>query len=112
MQYESELEENVVTVLGRIYSRVQWRKMGSRSAYDIYEHRLEYARHEPDLPSLIQKLCDRLSIQAPSNADGLDDFLHALNYCRQHEKEALQMIRTRGKLLTLLAAKWSKEMRA
>jgi len=105
------LEENLTIILGTIYGRVSWKKMGSRSAYDIFEHRLEYARYEQSIPEFIQKICDKLSIQAPSYSASMSDFLDAVKYCRKWEKQALHMLRTRGKLLTLLASQHNKKVR-
>ena len=110
MYNDELLERHVVNVLGHIYRKVNWRKMGSRSSYDIFEHRIEYSKYEIDLPKVVQKLCDKLSIQAPVYADGVQDWLESMEYCRRHEKESLNLIRTQGKLLTLLAAERSKEI--
>lgn len=109
---EMELEQHWTEILGRIYRKVKWSKMGSRSSYDIFEHRIEYSKHEISIPEVIQRLCNKLSIQAPAYGKDLAVFLDSLEYLRKHEKDALHMVRTRGKLLTLLAAKKSKELKS
>lgn len=104
---ESETERKVVEVLAYIYRAVDWKRMHtSKISYDIFEHRLEFARHEKTMPELIQKLCNKLSLQAPPLP--LDD----VEYLRNHESEALSMIRKIGKLLTLKAAKRAKQLYA
>ena len=113
MQYDDEyrLEGDVVTILACIYSKVKWASMGSRSSYDIFEHRIEYARHEQSIPEFIQRLCNKLNIQAPTYGKYERDFLDAVERCRGTEEQTLHMIRTRGKLLTLLAATRSRVMK-
>lgn len=103
-------EDHVVNILGHIFRKVQWGKMGRRSPYDIFEHRLEYAKYEIGIPEFIQKICDKLSIQAPVYGDSMNDFLQSVEYCRANETNTFKIIRSRGKLLTLLAAKRSKEI--
>ena len=99
MQYDDEyrLEGDVVTILACIYSKVKWASMGSRSSYDIFEHRIEYARHEQSIPEFIQRLCNKLNIQAPTYGKYERDFLDAVERCRGTEEQTLHMIRTRGK---------------
>ena len=84
MQYDDEyrLEGDVVTILACIYSKVKWASMGSRSSYDIFEHRIEYARHEQSIPEFIQRLCNKLNIQAPTYGKYERDFLDAVERCR------------------------------
>jgi len=102
---QSEIEEKTVNVLAYIYKATNWKRMHtSKISYDIFEHRLEFARHEKTIPELIQKLCNKLSLQAPPLP--LDD----VEYLRDHELEALTIIRKMGKLLTLKAAKRAKEI--
>lgn len=103
---EKQLEEAWVEVLAYIYKAVDWKKIArNRSAYDVFEHRLEFSRYQPDVPSVIQKLCNTLSLQAPPLP------LHVIEFLRQHEKEALRVLRKMPKLLTLKAAKRAKELK-
>ena len=111
MKYTDEelLEQDLVTILGSIYRKVNWRKMGSgKSTWDIYDHRMQFAANEPTLPQFIENICNHLSLQAPVFSEQSERFLESLKRCRQVEKEALYMIKTRTKLLTLLAAKFAK----
>jgi len=103
---EKQLEEAWVEVLAYIYKAVDWKKIArNRSVYDVFEHRLEFSRYQPDVPSVIQKLCNTLSLQAPPLP------LNVIEFLRQHEKEALRVLRKMPKLLTLKAAKRAKELK-
>ena len=109
---EAAVEEAWVDVLAAIYGKVKWHKIRARSTYDVFEHRIEYSRHERGVPEIVQKLCDKLSIQAPVYAVRRDLFLSRVRELRDHETVALRLIRTRGKMLTLLAAQRAQEMKA
>ena len=106
MELSKEIEENWIEILAYIYKAVNWKKVArSKSAYDIFEHRLEFARYEADIPSLIQKLCNSLSLQAPPLP------LESIEFLRANEKEAMILLRKMPKLLTLKAAKRAKELK-
>ena len=103
---ERKIEEAWVEVLAYVYKAVDWRKVArGRSAYDIFEHRLEFSKYEPDVPSIIQKLCNSLSLQAPPLP------LDEIEFLRQHEKLALKILRKMPKLLTLKAAERAKQLK-
>ena len=106
MELNKEIEENWIEVLAHIYKAVNWKKVArSKNAYDIFEHRLEFARYEPDVPSLIQKLCNTLSLQAPPLP------LDRVEFLREHEMDAMKLLRKMPKLLTLKSAKRAKELK-
>ena len=106
MPSEREIESAWVEVLAHIYKSVKWKKVAKgRSAYDVFEHRLCFARYEKDIPSVIQRLCNTLSLQAPPLP------LDKVEFLRQNEKDAMKLLRKMPKLLTLLAAKRSKEVK-
>ena len=103
----NEIEQAWVEVLAHIYKAVDWKKVAKgRSAYDIFEHRLEFSKYERDVPSVIQRLCNSLSLQAPPLPLDRVDFL------RQHEEEAMKVLRRMPKLLTLYAAQRAKELKS
>jgi hypothetical protein len=106
VELEKELEDTWTELLAHIYKAVNWKQIArSKSAYDIFEHRLEFARYERDIPSVIQKLCNTLSLQAPPLP------LDTIEFLRDNEKQALSLMRRMPKLLTLKAAKRAKEIR-
>jgi len=101
-----EVEEAWVEVLAHIYRAVDWRKVArSRSPYDIFEHRLSFARYERSVPDVIQRLCNTLSLQAPPLP------LDKVEFLRQNEVVAMDVLRRWTKLLTLKAAQRAREMR-
>ena len=98
-ELEEKVEEAWVVVLAHIYGAVNWRKIArNRSSYDIFEHRLSFARYEPSVPDIIQKLCNTLSLQAPSLP------LDRIEFLRKNSDIALEIVRRWTKLLTLKAA--------
>lgn len=110
MQYDEKLDDKIesawVELLAYIYKAVNWKQIArSKTAYDIFEHRLEFARYERDIPSVIQKLCNTLSLQAPPLP------LETIEFLRENEKHALALMRRMPKLLTLKAAKRAKELK-
>jgi len=106
MQSSNQIERVWVEVLAHVYKAVNWRQVcRNRSAYDVFEHRLEFSKYEPDIPSVLQRLCNSLSLQAPPLP--LDD----IEFLRENEKEALKVLRKWTKLLVLKAAKRAKEIK-
>lgn len=100
----SEVEDAWVEVLKSIYMAVDWWKVArNHRSEDIFQHRVRFASVEPDIPSVIEKLCNSLSLQAPRMPADRIDFL------RQHEKEALKVLRKRTRLLTLYASVKARE---
>jgi len=114
MKYTDEklLEDDLVTILGSIYRKVQWQKMGSKNPWDIFNHRIQFSANEATIPQMIERLCNHLSLQAPVYSEQSEQFVEAVDRCRQVEKEAMHMVRTRTKLLTLLAARYAKVVKA
>jgi hypothetical protein len=102
---EKEIEKNWVSILGHIYHAVNWKKVArNRISYDIFEHRLSFSRYEKDIPSLLNKLCSLLSLQAPKIP------LLSVEFLRENEELALKVVRKMPKLLTLEAAEESKKI--
>ena len=102
---ESVVEEKLVNVLGHIYSQVKWRKMRKRKPLDVFEHRLEYAKYEQDIPCVVQRLANTLGLQ------GVNAPLEDLEYLRRCEPIALDILRRWTKLLALKASIRAKEIR-
>ena len=100
-----ELYDEVAEVLALAYKRVNWRKMGSRSAYDVFQHRLKTSSSQSSVTKFIDKLCKGLSLQSIS-ADPSD-----IEYLEDHKDDVLRMIREESVYLTLLSAKKAKEMK-
>ena len=101
---ESTVEEKLVNVLGHIYSQVKWRRMKRRKPLDVFEHRLEYAKYEQDIPSVIQRLSNTLGLQ------GVSVPLEDVEYLRKCETLALDLLRRWTKLLALKASIRAKEI--
>lgn len=101
-EIEPQLEEALAAVLGAVFKAVDWKKMrGRRSRLDIFEHRLSYAKYEPTVEQMYQRLCNALSLQAPEIS------LERMEFLREHDEEAMELVRRMDKLLTLEAAKWA-----
>ncbi len=62
---ESTIEELWVVVLARVWNQVKWKKMKGRRYLDVFEHRLEYAKYEPDVASALQRLAKRKACKKP-----------------------------------------------
>jgi hypothetical protein len=97
------VEEKLVNVLAHVWNHVSWRRIRGRRYIDVFEHRLEYAKYEPDIPSVLQRLGNSLSIQGLNLP--VEDFL------RKCEGEALDMLRRWAKLLALKASVKARELR-
>ena len=65
---------------------------------DWLEHRLEFSKTEPTIPRVIQRFANKLSLQAP------DLPLSDIDFLREHEDEALDILRDNCKLLVLYSA--------
>jgi hypothetical protein len=102
---ESIIEEKLVNVLSHIYSQVRWWKMKKRKPLDIFEHRLEYAKYEQDIPGVVQRLANTLGLQ------GVCVPLEDLEHLRRCESVALDILRRWTKLLALKASIRAKEVR-
>lgn len=102
----NELYERVADMLARAYRRVQWHKMGARSAYDIFAHRVKVAGNMNSITRFLEKLCHGLHLQSISIDPQKIEFLE------ENRDEVLRMIREETVYLVLLAAKKSKDMKA
>ncbi len=100
-----ELEEAWVEVLAHVYSQVRWSRVRGRRHLDIFEHRLEYAKYEPDVPSALQRLANSLSLQ------GINVPLDRVELLRAREEEAMEVLRRWTKLLALKAQVKAKELK-
>jgi hypothetical protein len=103
---ESAVEERLVNVLAHIWNQVRWRRIRGRRPLDVFEHRLEYAKYEPDIASALQRLANTLSIQ------GVSAPLEDVEFLRQCNEEAMDVLRKWTKLLALKASVKAKELRA
>jgi predicted component of type VI protein secretion system len=101
---EGIVEEKLVNVLGHIYSQVKWRRMRRHRPLDVFEHRLEYAKYEQDIPSVIQRLSNTLGLQ------GVSVPLEDLEHLRRCEQQALDILRRWTKMLALKASIRAKEI--
>jgi hypothetical protein len=100
------VEEKLVNVLAHIWNHVNWRRIRGRRYLDVFEHRLEYAKYEPDIPSMLQRLGNSLSIQ------GLILPVEDVELLRKCEDVALDMLRRWTKLFVLKAYVKAKELRS
>jgi hypothetical protein len=99
------VEERWVNVLAHVWNQVRWSRIRGRRPLDVFEHRLEYAKYEPDVPSVLQRLGNSLSIQ------GLSVPVEDVEFLRQHEGLAMEVLRRWTKLLALKASARAKELR-
>jgi hypothetical protein len=99
------VEEAWVEVLAHVYAQVKWFKVRGRSHLDVFEHRLEYAKYEPDVPSALQRLANSLSLQ------GINVPLDKVEFLRSREVEAMEVLRRWTKLLALKAQMRAKELK-
>ena len=102
---ESIIEEKLAVILGHIYSQVKWRRMRGRRPLDVFEHRLEYAKYEQDIPGVVQRLANTLGLQ------GVNMPVEDLEALRRCEDVALDLLRRWTKLLALKASIKAKEIR-
>jgi len=100
-----EVEETWVEVLAHVYAQVRWHRIKGRRHLDVFEHRLEYAKYEPDVPSAIQRLANTLSLQ------GVNVPLDRVELLRAREGEAMEVLRRWTKLLALKAQIRAKELK-
>ena len=103
---QSEVEKAWIEVLAHIYRAVNWRKVArGHFAYDIFEHRVEFSKIQPDVPSVLQKLCNTLGLQAmPAPMD-------KVRFLREHEREAMKLLRKWPKYLAMEAIDRAKQIR-
>ena len=92
-------------MLAHVWNSVKWRRIRGRRPLDVFEHRLEWAKHEPDVPSVLQRLASSLSVQ------GLQVPVEDVEFLRESEELALEVLRRWTKLLALKASIKAKELR-
>jgi len=102
---EGVVEELWVVVLARVWNQVKWWRIRGRRHLDVFEHRLEYAKYEPDVASAIQRLANALGIQ------GVDAPLDAIERLRGCNDVAMDVLRKWTKLLALKASIRAREER-
>jgi len=102
---EGVIEELWVVVLAHVWNQVKWWRIRGRRHLDVFEHRLEYAKYEPDVASVLQKLANTLSLQ------GVDAPLDAIEGLRRCNDVAMDVLRKWTKLLALKASIRAKEER-
>jgi hypothetical protein len=102
---ESAVEELWVDVLAHIWNQVKWRRIRGRKPLDVFEHRLEYAKYEPDVVSALQRLANALSIQ------GINAPIEDIERLRRCNEVAMDVLRKWTKLLALKASVKAKELR-
>jgi len=100
-----EVEDAWVEVLAHVYAQVRWHRVRGRRHLDVFEHRLEYAKYEPDVPSALQRLANTLSLQ------GVNVPLDRVELLRSREEEAMEVLRRWTKLLALKAQMRAKELK-
>jgi len=100
-----EVEDAWVEVLAHVYAQVRWHRIRGRRHLDVFEHRLEYAKYEPDVPSALQRLANTLSLQ------GVNVPLDKVELLRTREEEAMEVLRRWTKLLALKAQMKAKELK-
>jgi len=101
----NELYEKVANILALVYVRANWKRMGKRSSYDVFQHRLKTSSSQQTVTKFIDKLCKGLSLQSIS-ADPRD-----VEDLEKRREEVLRMLREESVYLTLLAAKKAKELK-
>ncbi|MGC9106620.1 MAG: hypothetical protein ACP5IE_00295 [Infirmifilum sp.] len=100
------MEEAWVEVLAYVWNAVKWRRIRGRKYLDVFEHRVEYAKYEPDPASFLQRLANALSIQ------GVDAPVEKLEALRGCGDLAMRVIRKWTKVIVLKASIRAKELRA
>ncbi len=106
MELSKEIEEKLVYILAKAYMRVNWKKMGKRSAYDVFQHRLKVASYRGNnIKTFLEKLCHGLSLQSVS----VDPCI--IEELENSRDDVMNALRTESVYLTLRAAEQSKKLR-
>jgi hypothetical protein len=79
--------------------------MRGRRPLDVFEHRLEFSKYEPDVPAVLQRLGNSLGLQ------GLSVPVEDVEFLRRREEEAMEVLRRWTKLLALKASVKAREIR-
>ena len=99
------VEERWVSVLAHVYAAVRWSRIRGRRSLDVFEHRLEFSKYEPDVPAVLQRLGNSLGLQ------GLSVPVEDVEFLRQHEEVAMEVLRRWTKLLALKASAKAREVK-
>jgi hypothetical protein len=99
------VEERWVSVLAHVYAAVRWSRIRGRRPLDVFEHRLEFSKYEPDVPAVLQRLGNSLGLQ------GLSVPVEDVEFLRRHEEVAMDVLRRWTKLLALKASVRAREVR-
>lgn len=102
---EKLVEALWVELLAHIWNQVKWRRIRGRRHLDVFEHRLEYAKYEAGVPSVLQRLGNTLSLQ------GVNAPLEVIEGLRKCEDVAMDVLRKWTKLLALKASIRARELR-
>ncbi|MDE1971301.1 MAG: hypothetical protein KGI50_07045 [Patescibacteria group bacterium] len=105
MMEESEIKEHWIVVLGSVFKSVDWKKMrGRQRRTDVFEHRLTYAVHQRDVGTMLQKLLNGLSLQAPPLP------LERIVRLQQEDELSMNYLRKYTKVITLHAAQYAGDL--
>jgi len=99
------VEERWVSVLAHVYAAVRWSRIRGRRPLDVFEHRLEFSKYEPDVPAVLQRLGNSLGLQ------GLSVPVEDVEFLRRHEEVAMDVLRRWTKLLALKASVKAREVK-
>ncbi len=103
IEEHKEVVDDLTELLGHVYKAVNWKKMRSRSAYDIFEHRLEVASYQNSIPAMLKKLCHGLNLQAPGKIE--PDLIERLD----KSDVALKLLRRWTQYFVYKAAEYAKK---
>lgn len=101
-------EERLVELLALIYARIDWRKIRtSRSAHDLWNHRLRAASTRETLGEFVSRLCNYFGLQSmPERA------MISLEALRPYERELLDLIYREHVPIAVRAAMRAAEIKA
>jgi hypothetical protein len=102
---EKLVEELWVELLAHIWNQVKWSRIRGRRHLDVFEHRLEFAKYEANVPGVLQRLGNTLGLQ------GIEAPLEVIENLRKCEEEAMAVLRSWTKLLALKASVRARELR-
>ena len=105
MRLDEKMEKAWIEVLAHIYNETDWKKIASsHNAMSVFERKLESCKYEKDVPTAIQKLCNVLGIQAQLP-------LEQVNILREHDGDAMRVLRKMPLLLACYARERAMEIR-
>jgi len=100
------LEEKLVNVLAYVYKDVKWRKIRTKNAYDVFNHRVRAAAHRSTIYEFISKLCNYFGLQSLPT-----EVMQDLDYLRKYENEVLNALVSEHIPLSLKAILKAKKMK-